>query len=567
MASSSCTDVCTLCQENDELRQAVTWCTECEVFMCMDCNKHHNRSRSCKCHKTMSVEDYYNLPAFMRKISSQCQEHNKKFELYCSFHACPCCVQCVTKHQKCKDMKPLSDILTNVKSSASVQLLENDLKVLKENFDHISKYLKSRITENRIQKTKAIEEVRTMRKSIDDYINRLEQQILDDLESNHSKLKSYMNTLLNQVEHRSVEIYKLQKEFSKMTQYATQLQIYVGLRKIEKTTSEAAKYIDDLESGDQLEENNLELEISSALKLILQDVKSFGDIHITVSSSTVQIKARRKDQAQALVHTIPVIEQIKPLFLKKVTMPDGVDHETDYACRILHDDNFVFLDRRHDQLLLFNKEGILIRKVMTFEGNPNDLCIVSNNTVAISFQTIKQSALVDIEKNKIIKIINLSDICHKVTSDGQVLVLYKYGNCHNKCTIVNLKDMTQTFLGVGGTCISLFKENIYCTHFTSNKVSCFKRNGEPLWTFMHDAITFSTGHALDINGFIYVATLGTNEIVVVSPKEKTNKTLLSFAIPNGDTYPIGIDINKDTGMMMVLCRTTGDRPSILVYKI
>ncbi|VDI16263.1 Hypothetical predicted protein [Mytilus galloprovincialis] len=34
-----------------------------------------------------------------------------------------------------------------------------------------------------------------------------------------------------------------------MIQYATELQMYVGLRDIEKTTSEAAKYIEDLKSG------------------------------------------------------------------------------------------------------------------------------------------------------------------------------------------------------------------------------------------------------------------------------------------------------------------------------
>ncbi|CAG2232743.1 unnamed protein product [Mytilus edulis] len=151
----------------------------------------------------MSTKDYHNLPKFMQEISSQCRDHKKKYELYCSFHACPCCVTCITdKHKNVKKMKPLSDILKQVKSSASVQLFEKDLNDNK-------KYL-------------------------------------DDLDSKQSKLKSKMDTLQQQLKTQANQMSQLQSEFSKMTIYATELQMYVGLREIEKTTSEAAKYLEDL---------------------------------------------------------------------------------------------------------------------------------------------------------------------------------------------------------------------------------------------------------------------------------------------------------------------------------
>lgn len=74
-----------------------------------------------KGHKTISIVDYQKLPTFIKEISIQCKDNKKMFELYCSFHAWPCCVQCVTdKHLKCQDMKPFSDVLKQVKSSASV---------------------------------------------------------------------------------------------------------------------------------------------------------------------------------------------------------------------------------------------------------------------------------------------------------------------------------------------------------------------------------------------------------------------------------------------------------------
>ncbi|VDI38583.1 Hypothetical predicted protein [Mytilus galloprovincialis] len=366
-------------------------------------------------------------------------------------------------------MKSLSDIIKKVKSSASVQLFEKDLKDVKENLKEIIKYLNRRINTSNIQKTKAAEQIRSMRKSIDDLLNKLEQEILNDLDSKQSKLKSQMNTLQQQLKTQANQMSQLQSEFSKMTEYATELQMYVGLREIEKTTSEAAKYLDDLKSEGQLDEVNLELTISSELQSILKDVKSFGDININTSSFTLQLKAVRKDQAQYLVHTTPTIEQIKPSLLRHLTIPQERKSIDIHACTILPD----------------------------------------------------------------------------VASDGQILVV----SSEEKSTIVNLNDMSLTILkGVVAYKIALFKGNIYGTICRENKVCCYTRSGEPLWTFMHDDIVRPLGITLDKNGFVYVVSTYNNRVVVVSPDGKTCKTILSKA--DRIKSLCEIDINRESGIMI-----------------
>ncbi|VDI61713.1 Hypothetical predicted protein [Mytilus galloprovincialis] len=206
-------------------------------------------------------------------------------------------------------------------SSKEKKTSEKDLKNVKENLEEIIKYLNDRIDIYKSQKTEAAEQIRCMRKFLDDLLNKLEQEILDDLESMQSQLTSKMNTLIQQLKTEAEQIIQLQSEFSKMTQYATELQMYFGLREIEKTTSQAAKCIDTLKSGDNLEETNLEVTISSVLQSILQDVKSYGDININTRQSTLCIKAGRKDQAQNLVPAIPRIEEIKPSMMRTLTIP------------------------------------------------------------------------------------------------------------------------------------------------------------------------------------------------------------------------------------------------------
>ncbi|CAG2225730.1 unnamed protein product [Mytilus edulis] len=321
----------------------------------------------------------------MQDVSSQCKDHKKKYELYCSVHACPCCVHCIIdKHAKCQDLKPLSDILKQVKSSASVELFEKDLKDMKENLDNAVQYLKSRISTSNIKKTKAVEEIRSMKKSIVDYLNKLEQQIIADLGHEHKKLISNMDTIVQQLEKRASQIGKMQGDFLKMTQYATELQMYFGLKEIETTTSEAAKYIETLESGNHFDDKNLEINISSHLRSILENVESFGDININTTVSTLRLKTGRKDQAQHLISNIPGIEQIKPTLLRRLIIQEEFMFLGSETCLILSDGKFIILDYKGAQLLLFDNDGLLIRKVVTFTDLPWNAAFVEKNILAVT---------------------------------------------------------------------------------------------------------------------------------------------------------------------------------------
>ncbi|XP_071160536.1 tripartite motif-containing protein 2-like [Mytilus edulis] len=568
--ASSVKQLCTICNDDGISNSAVTWCTECEVLFCGDCEKPHSKSHLSKNHKTMSADDYQKLPTFIQEISSQCQDHKKKFELYCSFHACPCCVQCVTdKHKMCQEMKPLSDILQSVKSSASVQLFEKDLKIVKENIDTAIKYLQTRITTTDNQKTKAIEKIRYMRKSIDDYLNKLEQDLLNDLESKHLKLRFNMATLVQQIEQRASQINQIQSQFSETTRYTTELQRFIGLREIEKITSQTTKYIEDLESGDHFIEKNLEVNLSSALQSFLQDVNSFGIININTTTSTLKIKAGRKDQAQHLIPKFPGVEQIKPSLLTRLTISKDIKSLVIFACLILPDGKFIILDRDKTQLLLFSNDGIFIRKVVTFTECPYDDCLIMNNTVAVGLGRVNKTVLVDLNRGEIIQSIKLSHHCFGVASDCKTLVI---SDSNSQCTTVNLNDMSHTILeGMRGVyCISLFQGNIYGTDFSGNEVCCYKATGEPLWTFQHQDIARPKGLTLDKNGFVYIASYGNNSILVVSPDGKICKTLLSDA--DGIKYPYAIDINRETGLMIVSSHTSGEKneksyQTCFVYKV
>ncbi|CAG2230097.1 unnamed protein product [Mytilus edulis] len=192
-----------------------------------------------------------------------------------------------------------------------------------------------------------------------------------------------------------------------------------------------------------------------------------------------------------------------------------------------------------------------------------------NNTVAVALGQGNQTVLVDVNRSKIVQSIKLSHNCFGVASDGKTLVI---SDSSSQCTTVNLSDMSHTILeGMRGLFrISLFQGNIYGTNYSENKVCCYKVTGEPLWTFQHQDIASPRGLTLDKNGFVYIASYGNNSILVVSPDGKICKTILSDA--DGIKEPYAIDINRETGVMIVSSHISGEKneksyQTCFVYKV
>ncbi|XP_071148678.1 uncharacterized protein [Mytilus edulis] len=241
------------------------------------------------------------------------------------------------------------------------------------------------------------------------------------------------------------------------------------------------------------------------------------------------------------------------------------------ACRILPDGKYLILGTDYDKsrLLLYSNDGMFMRKSVQFTGESYDSCFVRNNTVAVALELQNQTALVDVEKNKVFKSIILPHLCFSVASDGQILVI----SSMEKSTIVNLNDMSHKILeGVKANSVALFKGNIYGTLFWENKVCCYKSTGETLWTFKHDDIVYPQGITLDKQGFVYIVSeYKKKRVVVVSSDDKTCKSILSEA--DGIRDPWAIDINRETGIMIVSGGTSiesDDSKSLetaFVYKI
>lgn len=98
-----------------------------------------------------------------------------------------------------------------------------------------------------------------------------------------------MDTLRSRVKKKKKQLNHYNDDFDNMKQFATDLHIFMCLNSIEKKTAEETKYLLDLTEKGEQNEAHLELNIASPLKAIMSDAKSFGNIAVKTTPSSLQL--------------------------------------------------------------------------------------------------------------------------------------------------------------------------------------------------------------------------------------------------------------------------------------
>ncbi|XP_063397749.1 uncharacterized protein LOC134682076 [Mytilus trossulus] len=561
--TSSISQLCTLCQDDDMSIAALTWCTDCETFLCSDCDRYHGRIKSTKHHKMLSIEDYCQLPEFILQTGNRCREHDKKYKLYCSFHACACCFQCFTEsHPNCKEIKQLSDVLKNVKSSASVSRLESDLSDLKENFENITRSLKERITVMQSQKASALKEIKRSRKSINEYVDKIEQKMVNDLNIEHSKVEKNTEKMIIQVRIKLEQVVQLQLNFSKLIKFATEMQTYEGLKQMENTSTNEAKYIETLNKSGDLNDVSLVVDFSPDLYAVLQEVKSMGKVSITSKKSNLKLKVGQNSQAQLLFQMIKPIDEMEAVLKKTFSLPNDTRSICITSCSIISEGQLVFADQNNESLILCDKNGVYVRNILKFSNYPSDVCHIRNNVVAVTLPDAHQIVIVDVETNRIGHTFKVKSKCYGVYYDGNTISVRLPEE--NSVVILSMIDgsvkHTISIPGINVNRFSGFNQNRVFINWKKHEVLCY--NGNSLIWKCNENIKDPSGIKIDKNGLIYIACDQSSKIVIVSSDGKSSRQLLSY--DDGIRNPWAIDIDRETSTLLVANR---DGATIFLYQL
>lgn len=243
--------VCSICVQMNQNKSAVSWCPECTEGLCTNCTQQHKLMNATRDHDTIPYLDYEKLPPFIKSVRLVCRNHGEKYQYFCRAHDQPVCKSClVESHSKCQDIPVLSDIIENVKTSSVFYEIKSELNNAHE---AVQGALENRsLNLNSIQNLRQSlkEEITCKTNEFIAKIKRLEQNMLSEIDKVVREIANPMTDIVMTLESNERKLREVHEQLEHIQQFASNYQIYVGIKEIEKMVTDSLEYLDEsIENG------------------------------------------------------------------------------------------------------------------------------------------------------------------------------------------------------------------------------------------------------------------------------------------------------------------------------
>ncbi|XP_063400220.1 uncharacterized protein LOC134684840 [Mytilus trossulus] len=528
---ATCTSVCAVCDIRHQTSTSTHWCVECEEPLCSDCKDHHNVFKATRNHKIISISDHQLLPSAVTNIKQNCVYHNKKYQLYCMYHESPICNKCVKDHGKCGEVLSLEEVIREIKTSESFFDLENGLDDLYDNTNQISTDRKSNLESITDQKEKITAQVCRLKQQVIQHVNKLEEEFLKELDQIELKYCNPIRSSVASLQDRAKEINHLKSEIKNTKKYASNLQTFLNMKKIQTKTTEYEK---DLQFSNDNECNET-IKIRSTIDTTIQDILNvdrFGSINVKKGPSPNMDIQRRKDrQAQVMVpQPIKLINEIKLEFKQKIdTVCACCDTFDNYfGCCVTTKDEFLLTNCRYSvkNIITVNTEGRVKYTIPLKNCNEAfDVACINDSTLALSSFSFKSQggiSIVDLTERKVVKFIDLPESTYGITYDGKSLICCVRGKDMHviSCTDYSITTIPNT-VSSEMSYVSSHADKIFFTNPDDHTVKCCLYSGVLVWEFKDESILdCPQGITADNNGNVFVAGEKSSMVLVLSPDGK-----------------------------------------------
>ncbi|XP_076085986.1 uncharacterized protein LOC143056720 [Mytilus galloprovincialis] len=556
--------LCDVCQLQNICKPAASWCSECEEAFCVECGDLHSRRKLTKSHETISIRDYQKLPQSALEIKHHCSEHEEKYEFYCTNHVSPCCVKCVKEdHKKC-EIDSLRDVVQNIKTSSSVSNIEQNLSEIQSIFQKISNEKRSNLKHIDEKTTTYQKEIADRRKQINCHLDALELEMKKNLRDKQQKVKTSVEGFISIIDSKVKNVEKAIFNICQMKSHATDLQIFLALREIEKDVERELSYIKDLKTKPEMKTFDVQLKLSDGLKSMQTDVEVWGEVSIKTVDSLVCIDVATEKQAQIMLPNKrrEYVTDIHSIILKKNTSFKVQSEEIRLTgCEILPDGGMVLVNEPDKTILIYNLSGSLIKE-FKLQWKPYDITYIGNDIIAISFGTRRKVCTFNITNEQLNTIYESPEVVSGITyKDDKLFILYgaigiRIISVSGTLISENKFDSNSTLnLCVGSS------GQIYYPIWNDTSVVCCDNQGNTQWTVTNDLLKEVYGITCGLNDVVFAADHA-GGITLISSDGQHIKRILDKS--SGLERPYCIHFNDKWNQLLV-CNERGGQ--VFLYDV
>ncbi|CAC5406935.1 unnamed protein product [Mytilus coruscus] len=451
-----------VCDLRQITKPSIVWCTECNEGLCTECQEHHGLSKASRRHNVIPIIEYQKLPTDVLKITQYCRKHDEKFQIYCKKHECPCCSKCIVEsHIECREIVNLDDVIYNAKTSNALCEIEETLVEVAENLNKIRQHIQDNRSTLKEKKMEIEKKIKKTRIKINNHLDKLQENLMKHLYEVEEKENLKICQLVSSLDIKEKEIAEYQRNITNINQHATDLQMFLSMKQIEK-------------------------EINTSIENIMSDIKNFGEVHIEAKPYDILLIKKKTKQAQMIIQS----KSIKNI---KLTLHKTIDTEGQiiYGCCMLPDGRLAFTFYFKQTVKLFSDKGLKDFEVKLPAEAFDIVYISEDNTLAVtSGGSYKQCiTIIDLERKQIKKTISLDSFNYGIALKDNQLI---YSGADKGIRMINLYDESTSDIVRDkmptGCYTATFRDNIYHTNRETNTVTCYNLEGKLQWTFQNKSV-------------------------------------------------------------------------------
>jgi hypothetical protein len=454
----------------------------------------------------------------------------------------------LTAHKECSGVAPITDFISNVKSSTAMLDLEQTLSELHSFVKRITDDKKENIQEILTRQKEICEEIHKIRKSLNDHLDQLQEtlirsinKIVDDVTLQLGDVKNS----LTEIENKTSDI---TLEFSKIKEHASDLQTFLSLPHLISKANDEEKHVEKLGSEGKL--NRKSIIFTARIDDIIK-MKSIGDVGVDDIKSDVAYVKEKEKQAQIVGPLTGRTNNIINLkLLKEIDVKVRNPFNIIAGCTILDNGKVLFSEcnanKYTDRVTLNDSDGNFIRTVPALNNKREsfyDITNIDTNTIAVS--TDKCISIVNIDTQNVLHTIQNGHTCYGITHcDGNLYYCSSNEGIRRFALKIGIThfleiDSDECFIPTNMGQFSYISCDGNKLLYTSDTetVNCCDMNGKPIWSFKDTSLLRSPrGVVVDNQGFVFVAGEQSGNVVVISPDGNSSKEVYQISSPRAMCY-------------------------------
>ena len=366
--------ICGSCKTDGKETEARKYCEDCTEYLCDSCISIHTKLPLLKNHNIVRANTVSGGTASPRLKSYCACNNNQEVEFYCEDHNDVICSPCQSvKHHNCTT--PSIQQKSSRYTSASLDLILAKTESLKDTYDRLKQECRENETELKSCKEACKKEIQAFRKELDDFLDKLEQNMLAELDQYESKERqridhhiTTLKTIIQMLdkEHKSLE--KARKDVRKENMFVAETRVSANLRDYQTRLVDLEKY-----------ETNFRLTFKRNTR--------FDDLQRCVEAlGTLRLQ---ENKVQKIKKTVLLGRQIQSHRKVNVRLADDKYGPEISGCVLLSNGYVVACDDVNNKIKLLDS-SLLLQGSLKLPSNPRDIAVIDDNTVIVTMPPQKQ---------------------------------------------------------------------------------------------------------------------------------------------------------------------------------